>query len=154
VRKIALKPIIQKPHEDFPLSFTFLVHCINRELTSAAKQGYNSKFISKLCILHFKAFQGYSLSHDELTKDNDFDSVLSAPFSPLDLEPRFSLGKEIQDLLNQILNTHDSQVDSSGLISDLNQLLEFNRMFYGASNQSTEPRTDAKLLGELRECLA
>lgn len=155
VRKIALKPIIQQTHEDYPFSLKFLVQCINRELyNDRFTKVHQSKYLTKLLILHFKAFQGNTLSTDELTKDNDFDSILSAPFSPLDLEPRFNLSNDISELLQRILATPNEQLDDSGFINNLNQLLDFNRMFYGASVQSAEPKSDAKLLGELRECVA
>jgi len=88
---------MQETYSDYPFSLKFLVQCIMR---CNSREDHPTMFqapyfLTKLLIFSFKTFSGYNLSEKELVSEHEFHSVISAPFSPFDLDPRLDLSANL-----------------------------------------------------------
>lgn len=88
---------MSETHKDYPFSLKFLVQCINR---CHIRKEHPTMFhapnvLTKFIILHFKIFKNLTLSQEELMSEYGFNSSISAPFSPLDLDSRLDLSANL-----------------------------------------------------------
>jgi len=88
---------MQETYEDYPFSLKFLVQCILRchSRIDHPTMFHAPNYLTKLLVLSFKTFQERILSEQELTSEYEFNSVITAPFSPLDLDPRLDLSANL-----------------------------------------------------------